>query len=123
MIVGCKLPHGHTIEFNDRVIVLNGGNVGFDPNSPWRQDHAPDAEARVSGVGLTTLTGADAEAFKAWYDIHKGGGPIAAGVIFYTEAAADAKKEARAREKVKTSVDGLDPTKDLPKGLETAAEA
>lgn len=123
MIVGCKLPHGHTIEIGDRVIVLNGGNVGYDPENPWRQDNAPDAEGRVSGVGLTTLTGADAEAFKAWYDLNKGGGPIKAGVIFFSEAAADAKKEARAREGVKTGVDALDPEKDLPKGLETASEA
>lgn len=122
MIVGCKLPHGHTIEHGGQVIVLNGGNVGYDPNNPWRQDNAPDSEGRISGVGLTTLEGAQAEAFLDWYKINANGGPIAAGTIFYAEKEADTKKEAKSREKVKTGVDAVDPSKDLPKGLETAKD-
>lgn len=122
MIVGCKLPHGHTIEFNNQVINLNGANIGYDANNPWRNDAFPDSIDRTSGVGLTTLEGAQAEAFKAWYEAHKTGGPIASGAIFFTERAADAQKEAKAREGKKTGLDALDPAKDLPKGLETAKE-
>jgi hypothetical protein len=122
MIVGCKLPHGHTIEHLGEVINLNGANVGFDSDNPWRMDAFPDSELRVSGAGLTTLEGDKADAFKDWYEQNKNGGPIASGAIFFTEKEADGKKEAKAREKVKSGVDALDPSKDLPKGLETAKE-
>lgn len=122
MIVGCKLPHGHTIEHEGETIELNGGNVGYDANNPWRQGAAPDSVDRVSGAGLTVLDGAQAKAFKGWYDLNKGGGPIASGAIFFTEKADDTKAEAKAREDVKTGVEALDPAKDLPKGLETAKE-
>lgn len=122
MIVGCKLPHGHTIEFNGETIVLNGANVGFDGDSPWKMDAFPDSPLRTSGVGLTELQGKQADAFKAWYEAHKTGGPIAAGTIFYADTQAAAQKEAKGREKVKTGTDALDPSKDLPKGLETAKD-
>lgn len=121
MFVGCKLPHGHTIEHLGETIVLNGANVGFDADNPWRNDYFPDSIDRVSGVGLTLVTGDKEVAFKDWYDLNKTGGPIAAGAIFIQEKEADAKKEAKAREKVKTGLDALDPTQDLPKGLETAS--
>jgi hypothetical protein len=122
MIVGCKLPHGHTIEIGDVVIALNGANVGYDPANPWRMDAFPDAADRTSGAGLTTLEGVQAEAFKKWFDLHKNGGPIKAGAIFYTDRAADTAKEAKGREKVKTGLSGIDPAADLPKGLETAKD-
>ncbi len=122
MIVGCKLPHGHTIEHLGEVIVLNGANVGYDAENPWRNDAFPDAELRVSGCGLTTLDGDKAAAFKDWYELMKDGGPVKSGAIFFTEKEADTKKEAKAREKVKSGIDALDPEKDLPKGLETAKE-
>jgi|GEM_PF-4918881 len=122
MIVGCKLPHGHTIEFNGETIALNGANVGFDGDNPWKMDAFPDSPLRTSGVGLTTLEGKQADAFKAWYDAHKTGGPIASGAIFFSDTAAAAQKEAKSREKVKSGIDALDPAKDLPKGLETAKE-
>lgn len=122
MIVGCKLSHGHTIEYNGQVIALNGGNVGYDPLNPWRSDNAPDSMDRISGVGLTHLEGDQAAAFKDWYAQNKTGGPIAAGAIFFTEKEADTKAEAKGREKVKTGTEALDPAKDLPKGLETAKD-
>lgn len=122
MIVGCKLPHGHTIDHLGEIIVLNGANVGFDGDNPWRNGAFPDSELRVSGAGLTTLDGDKAAAFKDWYEANKSGGPIASGAIFFTEKEADTKKEAKAREKVKSGIDPLDPDKDLPKGLETAKE-
>ena len=122
MIVGCKLPHGHTIDHGGETIVLNGGNVGYDPLNPFRQGAAPDSADRASGAGLTVLEGKQAEAFKDWYEANKTGGPIAAGTIFFTGSAADTKKEAKSREKVKTGTDALDPAKDLPKGLETAKD-
>lgn len=122
MIVGCKLPHGHTIDHLGVIIALNGANVGFDGNNPWRMGAFPDSIDRVSGAGLTTLEGDQAEAFKDWYDLNKSGGPIASGTIFFTEKAADAVKEAKSREKVISGVDALDPEKDLPKGLETGKD-
>jgi hypothetical protein len=122
MFVGCKLPHGHTIDHLGEIIVLNGANVGYDAANPWRNDAFPDAIERASGSGLTLLTGDKEAAFKDWYELNKSGGPIAAGAIFVTEKEADVKKEAKGREKVKTGVDPLDPANDLPKGLETAKE-
>ena len=89
MIVGCKLPHGHTIEFNGETIALNGANVGFDGDNPWKMDAFPDSPLRTSGVGLTTLEGKQADAFKAWYDAHKTGGPIASGAITESDIRAD----------------------------------
>lgn len=122
MFVGCKLPHGHTIEHKDETIVLNGANVGFDGDNPWRNGVFPDAINRTSGAGLTELVGKQAEAFKDWFDVNKSGGPIKAGMIFYAEKAADTSKEAAAREDVKSGTDPLDPAKDMPKGVETAKE-
>lgn len=122
MIVGCKLPHGHTIEHKGETIALNGGNIGYDPMNPFRQGAAPDSLLRASGAGLTKLDGKQAEAFKDWYDLHKDGGPIASGAIYIAPSDEGARKEAKSREKVKTGVDALDPDKDLPKGVETAKE-
>jgi len=122
MFVGCKLPHGHTIEHGEVVIHLNGANVGFDGDNPWRNGVFPDAADRISGAGLTQLEGGQAEAFKAWYDLNKSGGPIVSGMIFFTEKAADTAKEAKALEGVKSGTDPIDPAKDLPKGVGTANE-
>lgn len=122
MIVGCKLAHGHTIDHLGVIIMLKGANVGFDGENPWRMGAFPDSADRVSGAGLTTLEGDQAEAFKDWYDLNKTGGPIAAGAIFFAEKKADAVKEAKDREKVGSGTDALDPSKDLPKGLETAKD-
>lgn len=124
MFVGCKLPHGLTVTHAGQTIVLNGANVGYDSENPWRNGAAPDAELRASGVGLTILEGEQAAAFKEWCEISaKGPGPVQSGAIFITEAKGDATKEAQNLESEKTGLDGLDPDKDLPKGLETDADA
>jgi hypothetical protein len=122
MIVGCKLAHGHTIDHLGVIIHLNGANVGYDAENPWRQGAFPDSPDRVSGAGLTTLEGDQAEAFQDWYKLNEKGGPIASGAIFVAPKIADAKAEAKSREKVKSGVDALDPAKELPKGLETAKD-
>lgn len=120
MFVGCKLPHGHKIEHNNQVIELNGANVGYDGDSPWKNGFAPDSPLRASGVGLTRLEGAQADAFLDWADLTgKGLGPVKAGLIFFVDKETDAKKEAAALEGAKTGLDGLDPTTDLPAGLST----
>lgn len=123
MFVGCKLPHGLEIVHLDQRIVLNGSNAGFDPENPWANGSAPDAPLRASGVGLTQLDGAQADAFKDWYAIAKAGdGPVKRGLVFFTETQADAEKEARSIEGA-GSIEGIDPAKDLPAGLETDADA
>ena len=123
MIVGCKLPHGLEITHNGETIALNGTNVGFDADNPWRNGAAPDSALRTSGVGLTTLEGGQAAAFVDWFDMSgKGDGPVKSGLIFFTDSKADAGKEAQALEDVE-GIEGLDPDKDLPAGLETDNEA
>ncbi|MBU6429746.1 MAG: hypothetical protein KGR26_12085 [Cyanobacteria bacterium REEB65] len=122
MFVGCKLPHGLEIQHKGHTIVLNGANIGFDPEAPWANGAAPDAPLCASGVGLTQLEGEKADAFKDWHAIAgKGDGPVKRGLIFFTESKADAEAEARGVEGI-ASIDGLDPSKDLPAGIETDEE-
>ncbi len=124
MIVGCKLPHGLSINHLGIAIVLNGSNLGYDADNPWRNGYSQDSANLVSGVGLTTLEGDQAEAFKDWFDIaKKGEGPAKAGLIFMAEKQADAEKEARNLESEKTGLDGIDPDKDLPKDITTDKDA
>lgn len=124
MYVGCKLPNGLTAEHNGQVIALNGANAGYTSDDQWKNGLAPDSPLRASGVGLTLLEGEKADAFQAWHDISaKGHGPVASGMIFIAKSNADAAKEARSLEGEKTGLDGIDPDKDLPKGLETDKDA
>ena len=124
MFVGCKLPHGLEIQHLDQTIVLNGANVEYDADNPWKNDLAPDSPLRASGVGITKLEGPRADAFLDWYDVSgKGPGPVSAGFIFYTDSRADAAKEAQSLEGEKTGLGGLDPDKDMPAGVETDADA
>lgn len=123
MIVGCKLPHGLEIEHKGQTIALNGTNVGYDGDSPWKNGVAPDSYERISGFGLTKLEGARAEAFQDWMDMSANGiGPVSSGMIFAVEKEADVKKEAQALENEKSGLDGIDPGKDLPAGLATDAD-
>jgi hypothetical protein len=124
MFVGCKLPHGLEIHHNDQTIVLSGANVDYDADSPWKNDLPPDSPMRASGVGLTVVEGARADAFKDWFDVSgKGPGPVSAGFIFYTGSKNEATKEAQSLEGAKTGLGGLDPDKDMPAGVETDADA
>lgn len=124
MFVGCKLPFGLTIDHLGYKIALNGANVDYDADNPWRNGLAPDSALRASGVGLTQLDGDAAEAFKDWCGLSgKGDGPVKSGAIFFAEKQADAVKEAVALEGEKVGIAGIDPETDLPKGLETDAEA
>jgi hypothetical protein len=120
MFVGCKLPHGLTIDHNDQVIHLNGANVGYDADNPWKNSLPPDSPLRANGVGLTQLEGAQADAFKAWFDLTgKGHGPVKSGFIFFAEREAEVRKETQLLEDEKSGLEGIDPSKDLPKGLST----
>lgn len=123
IIVGCKLPFGHTIEHNGEIIALNGSNVGYDPDNPWKSDNEPDSALRASGAGLTTLEGAKEDAFKDWAEMtDRGDGPVKSGAIFWAAKETDARREAINLESEATGLDGIDPSKDLPKGLETDTE-
>ncbi|GGN49375.1 hypothetical protein GCM10011349_19950 [Novosphingobium indicum] len=120
MIVGCKLPHGLEVTHKDATIVLNGANVGYDADNPWKNGASPDNYDRTSGVGLTTLSPDQEEPFKDWLETSgKGPGPVRSGLIFVASSKNDASKEAQALEGEKTGLGGLDPEKDLPKGVET----
>lgn len=124
MFVGCKLPAGHTVDHNNQVIVLNGANIGYDGDHPWSNGAAPDSALRASGVGLTEVTGAQADALADWIALSgKGPGPVQAGMIFVVDKRVDAVKEAQSIEGEKTGLDGIDPAKDLPAGLSTDPDA
>ncbi|WP_374413276.1 hypothetical protein [Novosphingobium colocasiae] len=124
MLVGCKLPHGLEISHEGVTVTLVGANVGYDGDNPWRNGGAPDSADRISGVGLTKLEGAQADAVMAWMDISgRGPGPVKSGMIFAVDTKAEASKEAQLLEDEKTGLDGIDPAKDLPKGVETDTDA
>lgn len=120
MFVGCKLPHGLTVEHNGQTIALNGANAGYTSDDQWKNGLPPDSPLRASGVGLTLLEGDKAAAFQEWHDISKKGhGPVSAGMIFIANSRSDASKEARSLEGEDNGLGGLDTDKDLPNGLET----
>lgn len=124
MFVGCKLPHGMIVDFGGQTITLNGSNTDYDPDSPWKNGLPPDSPLRTSAVGLTEVTGDAEAALREWLEIaSKGEGPVRAGLIFAVDKKVDANREAQALEGVKTGLDGLDPDKDLPAGIETDTEA
>lgn len=125
MFVGCKLPHGLTVEHNNLAITLNGANVGYNADAPWANGAAPDSFERSNGVGLTEITDPKKqEAFKEWFAISgKGHGPVKSGLIFIVDKRADAEKETQLLEDEATGLDGLDPSKDLPAGVTTDPES
>lgn len=124
MFVGCKLPHGLTVDHLNETITLNGANVGYDADTPWANGAAPDSLLRINGVGLTEIADPKKqEAFKAWFEVAgKGHGPVKSGLIFIVDKRADAEKETQLLEDEKTGLDGLDPSKDLPAGVSTDPE-
>lgn len=120
MFVASNLPHALTVEHKGRTIVINGANVGFDPENLHKNGLMPDTEFRAHGYGLTEVTGEDEAALKDWMEIsRKGPGPVQNGSIIVTGNKADAKKEAKDADTAKTAAKGIDPDKDLPKGVET----
>jgi len=120
MFVASNLPHALTVEHKGRTIVLNGANVGHDPENLPKNGFAPDTEFRAHGYGLTEVSGEDEAALKDWIAISgKGDGPVKNGSIIIAGTKADAKKEAKDHDTAKTAAKGIDPEKDLPKGVET----
>jgi len=132
LFVACSLPSGLIITHGELTFRLNGSNVGADLENLPRNGMLGDAENRASGYGLTTLEGAQADAFKAWVKdmtCDPNGkplpdssqfAPIAKGAIKWTESAAETRKLAAKDEGM--SIAGLDPDKDLPGEVETADE-
>lgn len=124
MFVACNLPAGLTVRHAGREIKLNGPHTGLDPEALPKNGSAPDDYNRTSGYGLTEVSGDDAEALKDWMTISaKGPGPVRSGAIIAAGSKADVAKEAKANENAATGFTGLDPAKDLPKGVETATDA
>ena len=123
MFVACSLPAGLTIDHNGQTITLNGAHVGPDADNLPKNGSAPDDYNRVSGYGLTEISGAQADAFMDWADMtSKGHGPVSTGAIVFADSRNDVAKEARSREGLADGFAGLDPAKDLPAGVETADE-
>lgn len=121
MFVACSLPAGLTIEHNGQVIALAGAHTGLDADALPKNGSAPDDYNRVSGYGLTEITGAKADAFMEWADVaSKGHGPVSTGAIVFADSRNDVAKEARSREGLAEGFTGMDPAKDLPAGVETA---
>ena len=123
MFVACSLPAGFTVRHNGQVIRLNGPHTGLDPEALPKNGSAPDDFNRVSGYGLTEVSGDEAEAVKDWMALSaKGKGPVRSGAIIAAGSKADVAKEARSNEGAADGFKGLDPAKDLPKGVETATD-
>lgn len=132
LCVACSLPSGLIITHGELTFRLNGSNVGADLENLPRNGLLGDAENRASGYGLTTLDGAQADAFKAWVkemtETPEGKklpdsaqfAPIAKGAIKWSESATETRKMAASEEGM--SIGGLDPDKDLPTDVETADE-
>lgn len=132
VFVGCSLPSGLIITHGDLTFRLNGPHVGADLENLPRNGFMPDSDIRSSGYGLTTLEGAQADAFKEWVTEmtcspdgkklpeQRQFAPIAKRAIIWSENAAETRKEAAKGDGM--SIGGLDPDKDLPTDVETADE-
>lgn len=129
IVVACSLPAGLSIEHGGLTVNLNGAHVGLNPELLPNNGGAPDTELRGHGFGLTNLTGDQETAFLAWADgVTKGPNgeklqhpfaPIASGALIWAKSEAEVRKEAS---NSKVSLGGLDPTKDLPDGMQTAED-
>lgn len=120
MWVASNLPQALVVEHNGCKLVVNGANVGFDPDNLPKNGLAPDTAVRFHAHGLTEFTGPEADAFKDWFAISgKGEGPVRNGAIVIADNEAGAKKAAKDNDTNRTSRPGLDPAKDLPEGVET----
>lgn len=123
MFVACNLPAGLIVKHKGRTITLNGGHTGLDPENLPKNGAAPDTASRVSGYGITEVAGEDAEALKDWMAVSaKGRGPVRSGAIVAADKRDDVTKEARANEGAAAGFKAVDPSKDLPKGVETATD-
>lgn len=130
IVVACSLPAGLTVEQSGQVINLNGTHVGIDMENLPRNGSAPDTDVRAAGFGLTKLEGDQEAAFLLWVDaVTKGPdgkplshpfAPIASGALIWAKSEGDVRKEA-ANSKER-AIAGLDPSKDLPEGLQTSEE-
>lgn len=130
IFVACNLPAGLIIDWDGLTFRLNGPHVGVDLGNLPRNGMLEDNSIRASGYGLTTLEGAQADAFLAWVDsvtkspegkpLQHPYAPIANGSIKWSKSAAETQKQAAEAEGM--AMGGLDPDKDLPKEVETADE-
>lgn len=128
LIIACNLPAGLIVEHGGFTIRLNGAHVGIDdPENLPRNGMMADTTDRISGYGLTTLDGLQADAFLEWWEgvtqapdgkpLQHPYAPIATGSLERFETKADARKELAKRDGM--ALGGLNPEKDLPEGVET----
>ena len=133
VFVACSLPAGLIITHGELTFRLNGPHVGVDLSNLPRNGFMPDSPDVVSGFGLTTLEGEQADAFKEWVKEmtcdpsgkklpeQRQFAPIAKGAIKWSENAAETRKEVAKSSGM--SISGLDPDKDLPTDVETSEES
>ena len=135
--IACKLPHGLTINHQGQTINLNGPNEDNDPLNPNKNGQIVDSGTASGGFGLTELDGDKLKAFDDWVlrVTHVDGDktkpklaepflPLVNGSIQRFANEKDARAETQAMSSaVRTGLEGVDPEKDLPSGLETDKDA
>lgn len=97
VIIGCRLPHGITLQGIDGPVVLNGENTALIPGAP----------------GLTHVDQAQAAYLSATYEDYA---PFKSNAIFVSESAkvADAVAIARELTDEKTGFEGINPDAPAP---------
>lgn len=92
--VGCKVPQGLTIDFPDKSRVTLRGPASHLPPAQTQTDGrntytSPAPLPASSSIGVTTLTGADAENFLAWLERSVTLGPVKHGAVFVIEGSVE----------------------------------
>lgn len=122
MFVACKLPSGHIIDHKGQRIELRGTHTGINNLTLPENGNAPDDQFRVSGYGITELSGDQADAMADWIkqtESHEG--PVQAGLIFMAKSDGDLRSEARKRAEG-VGINGINPDTDLPEDVETVTD-
>lgn len=97
VIIGCRLPHGITLQGMDGPVTLNGQNTALVPGAP----------------GLTHVDESQSAYLFATYEQYA---PFQSNAIFTTNTAkvSDAAAMARELEDVQTGFEGVDPDAPAP---------
>lgn len=101
VIVGCKLPHGLTVEIDKQVITFNGLNSLMHRAGKLIETPLP--------VGLFAFTTVPKPFWDKFIKIYGDSAYLKAGAVFVQTSEKNAKASAKEREKVKTGFEGLDP--------------
>ncbi|KMW73661.1 hypothetical protein TI10_05255 [Photorhabdus luminescens subsp. luminescens] len=93
VIVGCKLPHGLTIEIDENRVTLNGIN----------------SSTIIGGYGLTYDV--DKAFFDKYLELHADTKLVKNGLIFAQEKLKEARTEAEEKAELKNGLEPIDPKK------------